>query len=208
VYGLSRLAPPTEEPVSLERAKEHLRVSSAVTADDNLITLWIKAAREMTEDFTGRAWVTSTWRLTLANWPADDDGYGGCVRLPVQPATAVTGVVYRDANGDSVTMASDGSAYQTWLDHRPPLIAAAPRTVWPTVETGRLAAVQVTFTAGYGGAAAVPEAAKAAMLLCLGYWYENRGDGRDPTAMLGLPQTLGIPPGARNLLTTLMTGAY
>lgn len=207
MYGLSRVAPPAEEPIALDRAKEHLRVALSMTADDNLITGWIKAAREMTEDHTGRAWITQTWRLSLADWPCPDgDEYGGCVRLPVQPVTAVTGVSYTDTAGTVQTLA--GTEWQTWLDHRPPLVAPAPYKVWPVTQTGRLAAVQVVFTAGYGGAAAVPEMAKAAMLLCLGYWYENRGDGRDPTSMLGLPQTLGVPPAARNLLATLMTGAY
>lgn len=205
MYGLTRVTPPAEEPVSLERARQHLRV--AVTDDDPLIASWLRAAREMTEDHTGRAWVTQGCRLSLADWPCpEDDGagsYGGVIRLPVRPVSAVSAVKYVATDGTLTTLA--GSGWQAWLDHCPPLVAPAAEQVWPPVKTGQLAAVQVEFTAGYGSAAAVPETAKAAMLLCLGFWYEHRGDSQEP---LGMARELGLPAAARNLLTTLMTGQY
>lgn len=209
MYGLDTIAAPAEEPVSVDRAKLHLRVDHDV--DDELIAAWIVAARELTETHTGRRWVEQGVKFTLADWPCEEGGdqvgLYGLIRLPVQPVASVDTVKCYLPTGTLTTLVVN-TDYQTWLDHRPPLIAPAPSKVWPPVQTQRLAAVQIEFTAGYGGAADVPEQAKAAILLCLGYWYENRGDGIDTTVAMGMPETLGIPPGAKRLLDSLMTGGY
>jgi uncharacterized phiE125 gp8 family phage protein len=206
VYGLSVITPPAEEPVSLERAKLHLRVEHDV--DDDLIAALIQTAREMGESHTNRRWVEQGLRLTLADWPCREiGGVFEAVPFPVAPVLSVESVKYYATDGTLTTLTAD-TDYQVWLDHSPPLLAPAPVKVWPTVQPARLAGVQIEFTAGYGAATAVPEQAKAAMLLMLGYWYENRGDGLDLTMMNGLPQSLGMPPGARRLLDTLATGAY
>jgi len=221
VYGLATITGPTEEPVTLARAKQHLRVDHS--AEDDLIQDWIAAAREMSEQYTGRRWVSQQLRMTLADWP-DGSGEGwveryiarttgwpggdsGMVPLPVEPVVSIDAVKYYATAGNLVTLTA-GTDYQTWLDHRPPLLAPAPLSVWPTVQTDRLAAVQIEFTAGYGAPAQVPYRAKTAMLLCLGYWYENRGDGMDPTAWASLPQTLGMPPGAMRLLDSMQAKGY
>lgn len=198
---------PAEEPVTLARAKLHLKVDHDV--EDELIDSWVTAARLMTEAHTGRRWITQELRLTLADWPCEEmAGAAGVIRLPVAPVVSVEKVEYYAADGTlTETEAADG-IWQTWLDHSPPLVAPAPETTWPTVQTGRLGAVRVEFTAGYGDIDDVPEGAKAAILLCLAHWYENRGDGFDPTAVSSLPQTLGIPPAAKRLLDSLATGAY
>ena len=202
MYGLATITGPTEEPVPLARAKLHLRVDHA--AEDDLIQDWIAAAREMSEQYTGRRWVSQQLRMTLSDWP---DGDSGIVPLPVEPVASIDAVKYFATAGNLVTLVA-GTDYQTWLDHRPPLLAPAPLKVWPTVQTDRLAAVQIEFTAGYGAPALVPYRAKTAMLLCLGYWYENRGDGTDPTAWASLPQTLGMPPGAMRLLDSMQAKGY
>jgi uncharacterized phiE125 gp8 family phage protein len=205
VYGLSTTTGPAEEPISLARAKAHLRVDH--DAEDEGIAGWIVAARQLTESHTGRRWIEQELRLTLADWPCEELGRAyGAIPLPVAPVISVEAVKYYATGGTLTTLAAD--LWQTWLDHAPPLVAPAPSTVWPTVQVDRLAAVQVEFTAGYGGESAVPEQAKAAMLLCLAYWYENRGDGMDLTMMNGLPLALGMPPGARRLLDSIATGNY
>lgn len=222
MYGLSLIATPTEEPVSLERAKLHLRVDHDV--EDDLIAGWIAAARQLSEKHTARRWCEQGLRLTLADWPggsgggwvesyiAHTTGQGsagdcGAIPLPVEPVASVDAVKYYDLAGVLRTLTAD-THYQVWLDHSPPLVAPAPLSVWPTVQSGRLAPVQIEFTAGYGEATDVPEQAKAAILLCLGYWYENRGDGTDLTMMNGLPGTLGMPPGAVRLLDMMRADGY
>lgn len=222
MYGLTTIAEPAEEPVTPDRAKLHLRVSD--DAEDDLVGGWIAAARQLTERHTGRRWVSQQLRMTLADWPDGGGGswvqnyisrttglsaagVSGAVPLPVEPVSSVDAVRYYDLGGTLRTLA-EGTQYQTWLDASPPLVAPAPLKVWPVVQVGRLAAVQIDFTAGADDADAVPEQAKAAVLLCVGYWYENRGDAEDHTAMAGLPQTLGMPPGAKRLLDMMATEGY
>jgi uncharacterized phiE125 gp8 family phage protein len=207
VYGLSLITAPASEPITLDRAKLHLRVDH--DAEDDLIAGLIIAAREMSESHTGRRWITQEMRLTLADWPCEEvGGVYGAVAIPVDPVASVDAVKYHATTsvGTLTTLAT--GEYQTWLDHAPPLVAPAPATVWPTVQADRLGAVQIEFTAGYGDADDVPEQVKAAMLLCVAYWYENRGDGVDSTLMNGLPQAMGIPPGAKRLLDSMSNGGY
>jgi uncharacterized phiE125 gp8 family phage protein len=45
---------------------------------------------------------------------------------------------------------------------------------WPATACYNYGAVQVTFVAGYGNAAAVPADLKAAIKLLVGHLYENR----------------------------------
>jgi len=202
VYGLSLITPPSEEPVSLERAKLHLRVDD--DAEDDLITALITAARQYTESHTSKRWVSQGLRLTLPEWCCGAGDECGVLRLPCEPVSSVESVKYYATTGTLTTLVA-GTDYQTWLDHFPPLVAPAPSKTWPTVETGRLGAIQIEFTAGYADAASVPENVKSAVLLCVGHWYEHRGDSDDPNA---IPASMGIPPSAKRLLDNLATGAY
>lgn len=190
-YALAVVTGPTAEPVSLDLAKQHLRIDH--DAEDDLIRAWITAARELCEAHTGRRLVTQTLRLTLPAWPCDS-----VIRLPVEPVASVTSVAYEDADGDTVTLTSGD--YQEWLDHSPPLLSPLSGEVWPTLEYGNIKPIVVTFVAG-ADVASVPAGVVSAMLLMLGLWDEDRGD----TNML---VSKGIPPAAAWLLDSAWTGGY
>lgn len=64
-FTLERVLDPEIEPVTLAEMKLHLRGFSSVTDDNAQITGLIKGAREWVEDYTGRALIDQTWRLTL-----------------------------------------------------------------------------------------------------------------------------------------------
>ncbi len=205
MYGLCTISAPAEEPVSLERAKLHLRVDH--DDEDDLIAGLIAAATRLSESHTNRKWIEQELRLTVADWPCEEiAGVHGCIAIPVQPVMSVESVKYYATTGTLTTLVAN-TDYQVWLDHCPPLVAPAPNKTWPTVQTGKLGAVRIEFTAGYGDIDDVPDEAKSAILLCLAYWYENRGDGLDLTLLNGLPQAMGIPPGAKRLLDSIATGA-
>jgi uncharacterized phiE125 gp8 family phage protein len=187
-YSLVTVTPPVSEPVSLAVAKAHLRIDH--DEENENIRGWIGAARELCEAYTGRVWGERTLRLTLPGFPY------GPIELPVMPVSEVTLLTYLDSAGDLTTVLE--ADYQTWLDHNPPLVSALPDEAWGQTETGRLNAVTVEFTAGAGE---VPEMARAAILLTLGMWDENRGDQNALIAK-------GLPPGAKRLLDLLDTGAY
>lgn len=204
MYGLTVITAPEVEPISLTEAKAQLRVEH--TDEDDLLDSLIVAARELSEAYTGRRWITQELRLTLEGWPCVNvSGFPGAIRLPVDPVASIDAINYYAADGTLTAL--DSADWQTWLEHSPPLVAPAPLTAWPTLQAGRMAPVQVEFTAGYGDAASdVPDRAKHAMKLCVAYWYEHRGDGNDPHAIQGLPATLGLPPAAKRLLDLLWSG--
>ncbi len=194
MYGLTTTTGPAEEPIELALAKKHLRIDH--DDEDTLVDAWIKAARELTEAHCSKRWVTQSVRATFDSWPGD-----GIIRLPIEPVTAIASVKYLDRDGTLTTIS--GSNYQSRLDGSPPIIAGVANYYWPAVQYGALSPVRVEFTAGYGAASAVPATVKAAMLLCLGYWDENRGN--EP---LLSHLSRGIPPGALALLASVSSGNY
>jgi uncharacterized phiE125 gp8 family phage protein len=198
VYSLTTITGPSEEPVTLAKAKAHLRIDHD---DENaLIEDWIKSARELAEAHTGRRFVTQQVRVTLGAFPCDPDDI---IRLPVGPVASVDSLTYTDEAGATQTLAADVE-YQAWLDHNPPLLAPPAYESWPATKGGALKAVTVTFTVGTA-VADVPGSVATAILLTLGYWDQNRGDGTEAT---NDPRALGLSPGALRLLDTLWSGAY
>jgi uncharacterized phiE125 gp8 family phage protein len=189
-YAITTVTPPEVEPVDLALAKAHLRIDH--DEEDDLIRAWIGAARQLTEEYTGRRWVTQTLRLTMSGFPV------GHIELPVRPVGVVTEFYYLDEVGDQTDV--EPADYQMWLDHNPPLITFAPDGEWPDTEEGRLNAVTIEFTVG-GAVENVPEMVKAAMLQIIGQYDEARGDQNWLTSR-------GIPPSAKALLNMLDTGAY
>ena len=207
-WGLTVVTGPAAEPVTLAEAKRHLRVEH--DADDTLIRGLIAAARDWCQAETQRQFMPATYRLTLDAFPGDcgwPAGAGfptraGAILLPFGPVTAVSSVTYYDSTGTSQTLSA--SLYQSALDREPPFVAPAPGEAWPTAEAGRAAAVTVNYTCGYAGAAAVPDAIKAAMLVLIGQRYEQRGDDQ----VLTPAAAAAVHPAVRALLDPYRTSVW
>jgi hypothetical protein len=96
--ALKQKVAPAVEPLTLEEAKNHLRVDADIDEDDALINNLIAAARQDCEKFQNRAYITQTWELWLDAWPEKD-----YIELPLPPlqepavtaGSFVTGAVYR-----------------------------------------------------------------------------------------------------------------
>lgn len=161
--GLTLIATPGVEPVTLAEAKLHLRVDAA--DDDTLIAALIVAARNQAESRTGRALVTQQWRLDLDRFPVDT------IDLPLPPLQSVESVTYLDAYGVRQNLAE--SEYTVIANETPGSVIPDYGKTWPgcRVTPG---SVQISFTAGYGLAAAVPQDIKQWMLVQISQWYENR----------------------------------
>jgi uncharacterized phiE125 gp8 family phage protein len=159
------VTPPAEEPLTLVEAKAHCRIDHA--DEDDLLDAFIVAAREYVEDLTWRQLVTATWKLYLDDFPR-----GRQIRLNKPPIQSITSIEYYDVEGDLQTFA----ASKYWVDtiHAPGGILLKNGEAWPVVEVDRPNAVIITFVAGYGAAAAVPEKAKHAMRLLISHWDQNR----------------------------------
>jgi uncharacterized phiE125 gp8 family phage protein len=166
------ITPAAEEPITLAEAKAHCRVDG--TDEDTLISGLIVAAREYVEDMTGRALVTSTWDYYLDRFPWSD----ACswsrhdIKLPKGKLQSVTSIKYTDSSGNQYTL--DPSTYHALTAREPGAVRLAHGASWPPATLRSGEAVVIRFVAGYDNAAAVPQSLKNAMLLLIGWWYENR----------------------------------
>lgn len=168
--GLKLITPPIEEPITLLEAKSHLRID--IDDDDALITALIKAAREHAEMITRRSFITQTWELSLDNWP-----YGDELVLPLPPLQTVLSVKYIDSAGIEHLFETD--KYIIDASSEPGRIVLKSGYAWPSEILQTANAIHIQFIAGYGSTAEVPQAevpqtVKQAMLLMIGWWYEQR----------------------------------
>lgn len=164
--GLTATTPPAVEPVSLIEAKRHVRAEA--DEDNAYLDSRIVGARTYCENYTGRALITQTLRLTLDGFP----GCSGMIRPPRPRLIEVSEITYVDTNG--VTQALDPANYQVDASTEPGRIAPAYGLTWPSTRP-QMASVSITYTAGYGAtAASVPQPIREAMLLLIGHRYEFR----------------------------------
>lgn len=175
-YGTTKLvAAPVVEPVTLDEAKAHLRVDG--DAEDNFISSLIVAARKHFEEFTYRALITQTWRLSLAGWPGQT-----FIELPKPPLQSVTSIVYRDQDGNSTTW--DAGNYVVDSEREPGRVVLKYNKGWPTGTLYAVNPIQVTFEAGYGDSGSdLPEPLRHGLKLLIGHWFENRETMEIPAAV-------------------------
>ena len=159
------LTPPAVEPLSLDEAKDYLRVEHA--DDDALIATLITSARAHVEAQTRRALITQTWRHSRDAWPADG-------RIAVLPAPLQALAAARVYDEDGVAQAIDLETFVVDAIAAPGVVAFPP---WSVPAPGRRpAGIELDLVVGYGNAASdVPEPLRLAMRLLLSHWYENRG---------------------------------
>jgi uncharacterized phiE125 gp8 family phage protein len=163
------------EPVSLETAKAHLRVTT--TSEDTLIGIYIKAARQWVEQYTGHILSPRTFVQAYSAW-------GDYITLYYRPVTTVTTITYDSADEDQ----ADFTDYEYSLGQHPMRIY--PVSSFPTLRTNGY--ITVTYTAGYASAAEVPDALIQAILLMIGHFYTGR-------VAVGTETWNEIPLGVRSL---------
>lgn len=168
---------PTAEPVSVAEALAHCRIDHS---DDNALLLrLISAARRRVETTLRRALMSQTLRLSLDAFPC------GAIVLPRPPVAAVTTIAYTDSAGDSQTVAS----YLLDAESEPARLSPAYGAAWPTARC-QPNAVQITYSAGYASAAAVPPTIKLAILMLVAHWYEHRESAMDEGKLSETPQAV------------------
>ena len=185
------LTPPAVEPVGLNEAKAYLGVLDS--AEDNLISNLITAARQAVEQYCGRVLINQSWRLTLDTWPQEaivngglrDDGallaanhrLGGgvvAIQLPKPPLQAVLAIRVYSAAGPAATIPAttyvvDGAA-------TPGRVVMTSGASLPVIgQTAR--GLEIDFTAGYGATANdVPAVLRQAVLQAVKALYGRDGD--------------------------------
>jgi len=165
-----------DRPVSVADAKEHLRVVDT-TDDDEYIGLLIDAATTWAEDYCDRTFADKTYTVAF------DDFFGTRIELPRPPvrlnetgSEATVTISYVDTGGATQTLTWAESGTQDFRldrDHVPALVYPTYLDVWPSVRIDDKS-VQITYLAGYGGAADVPKPAVHAIKMMVGHWYANR----------------------------------
>lgn len=153
---------PVLEPLSLTQIRKHLEIAQSDDAHDAQLVDLLHAAREQWEHDTDSAVLTQTLQLKLDCLPP-------CIKLPKRPIQSVTSIAYYDSANASQTLST--SLYS--LDAANRMIHQAYQQVWPGYAS-RWDAVTVTYVAGYSAQYLVPAIAKQAMLLLIGYYFENR----------------------------------
>lgn len=172
--SISIVAAPSVEPVSLAEARAQCRIDG--TDEDDLLSIYIAAAREAAEHRTNRRFITQTWLQTLDEFPVTSD-----IKLLVPPVASVTSVTYVDPEGTTQTLAS--TAYVLDANAQPAgWLLPADGTEWPDTDDV-INAVQITLVCGYGASgSSVPTALRNWMLMTIGYLYAQReaidGTGR------------------------------
>lgn len=177
--SLRRTSDAAAEILTVAEAKSHLRVVH--DADDTYIEEKIKQARQVAENRLAVSFITQTWTLTLDEWPED-----GVIELRNGPVQSVTTLKYYNTSGVQTTLTS-GTDYQVDVLSRPGRIAVEPETTWPSLETGRLHAIEAIYVAGYGDDADdLDSAVKQGIELILADLYLNREDSA-PTKLYQVP---------------------
>ncbi|MEI5998239.1 DNA-packaging protein [Paraburkholderia bengalensis] len=195
--GLRMTQGPAEEPVSLQEAKLHLNLDLADTTWDAKIQSLITAARIHAENVCRRVFVTQKYDLYLDAFPFYTyygviPGYvpvdqlpsawmtmrnyavrfrGSRIDIPFPRLQSVDAVTYIDPTGATQTL--DPSLYVVDAISEPGVLTPKTNTYWPDTEN-TTNAVKISFTAGYGDAAAVPDGIKTWILLRVGSLFENR----------------------------------
>jgi uncharacterized phiE125 gp8 family phage protein len=212
--SIQLVTPPAIEPVTLDQAKQHLRVD--YSEDDSLITGLITAARQYAEKYMHRAIFNQTWTRNLDyfplwysqngtvsaayrnDWPYYADFWARItIDLPWPRTVSVTSITYVDQTGADQKL--DPSAYFLDVTSMPGRIVPSQGNYWPTVMTYQPGSVKITYVAGsYGDGATVnncPQTIVQAILMLIAHWYENR------EAISTLPLK-NVPLGINALLDT------
>ena len=170
---------PTWEPVTLAEAKDHMRVDHS--DEDAVISGLIPSAREYLEGVLGSA-------LPQQSITAYYSTFWNLLTLPrACPLQSVTSVKYLDEDG--VLQTVDSAVYDVYTAPTPGEVRLAYNQTWPThrIVTDP---VRIEYVAGYAGAGSVPAPLRAAMLLLIGHWYENR-EATSPLDIKDVPGTIG-----------------
>src|SRR5690606_1141690 len=118
------VTPPETEPINLDEAREHLRI----TGQDDYVTSLIQSARVQVERYLNRALITQTWDVYYSFWSYE-------MRLPYAPVQSVTSVKYFDLDGAENTLSD--SLYWKVLSADPAAVVRKYETTWPELQYGR-----------------------------------------------------------------------
>ena len=163
--NLKQTTKPSSFPVTLATVKEHLRLPSSYTTEDNMLNAYLAAAVKTAEDRTNRQLLQATWTLKTDRFP---------VKFIINkcPVISVDSIKYLDASGIEQTL--DSANYILNALAEPFKITPAYGLSWPVCRI-HPNSVTVVFKSGYATAADVPANIIAGILLIVDDLFKNRG---------------------------------
>lgn len=156
---LSITTAPSGSVVTLAEVKQHLRIDSDDTYDDDLLNAYIATAVERSEIITGRALLRTTYKLEIDTWRE--------VQLPKPPFVSITSIKYIDTDGNEQTLST--SDYE--IDD-----AREPTQIYFKVNHqlhDQLRPIEIVYQAGYTNAAAIPSGIKQYTKMVVCDYYDN-----------------------------------
>lgn len=153
------------EPITLEQAKQHLRLSVSDTSEDAVIDSAITDARGWVEDYTGLMLSNRNIRETIS-------GFGDTLRM--WPISEIFAVQYRDTAGSEVELPADAYFMQAAI--RPALLFSLGGAAWPALYPE--SRITIFARAGFVNAEEInnfsPNLLRA-MKVLITEFYDNRG---------------------------------
>lgn len=184
--GLEVVTGPTQEPITINSIRDHLRLDELV--DDIQINGYIIAARQWAENYTGRFFIQRTMRQW---YDARANGFHNLIEgtvtghqnyftssqhleVAATPIISVDSIKYYNDAGTESTWDADNYYADTVSDIG--RIMLRDGGSFPT-DLRKLNGLAVNFTVGYGATAAtVPQAIKIAIMQYITFLYEHRGE--------------------------------
>jgi uncharacterized phiE125 gp8 family phage protein len=206
-HRLSLVAAPSEEPVTLEEVKNHLKIDTS--DEDTLLTNLITVARQLAESYTRIVFITQTWKMFLDDFPIQKKSnslnwWSGVrqlpisilnktsdIELPLPPLQSITHIKTYDNDNVSTIFDSDNyyvSTYDGYFATKG-RITIKDGVSWPDF-TRNADGIEIQFVAGYGAKNEVPQQIKQALLEEIAYRYENRGECKE--TIITSPVSLGL----------------
>jgi len=146
-------------------------LNEAETAEDDLLTAIIQAAREHVEDITRRALLTQTWYYYLDEFPGED-----FIRVPFGNLQSTDlSIKYKDSDGTETTMTVTTDYLVETNGEGVGRIVLPYGISWPSATLYPSNPITIEFKCGWTAAASIPSKIRAAIkMLC-----ENMFNHRD-----------------------------
>lgn len=191
---ISVVTAPTVRPVTAADLKDHLRIAWDNTDEDTVLDGFIRAATDIAEAYTNRAFVQRTYDYYLDRWPKGD-----YIELPRPPLQSVTTVEWTKWDQTTDTLDS-GTEYEVDAVSEPGRVILEYDETWPTDELHPRYPIRIRYVAGYAVdspsdyRANIPPMIKVAIKMIAGHLYNHREN-----SVAGV-QVSEIPNGAESLL--------
>ncbi len=163
--SLLKISDPLQEPLLLAEVREYLRVDNV--DQDALLASLIRSTRVCAETYTGRAFITQSWRLFIDVWPSS-----GTLCLPKPPLVSVEDIFLLAPDDTSVPVSPSTYTIDTSATLGKITLQGSASLMPGKTRAG----IRIDFTAGYGDTwNDIPEPLRLGMLQHIAHLYENRG---------------------------------